>query len=419
MKVRVINELKTEYGTAFIPEPKKYYYHLSTVEAAKSINKYGLLLRFKDTRKKPNASIPTDKKAIYFTNNPYKLIHPDNGSGSFFDQRDNLVLYRIDKKFVDNLKPERDLQYPLGETEPAFAYYVYYDIPPEKLEYYGKLKVIITTRDKGYHVNYPTLFDDLPSEEQKKLPKRLRRDEYGLAIYTEKHIPDKLFGDSNILKAEQTQYNEAFNLNKFKRCFDTITKLPIRNALFKVIEKIKKIFIEKFTQELVKQRMLGSKAIRDTEDKMKDNFDDNTNNIRHDLNKVAMEFEKSKKSLNNSMIFDSFDMNEDAGLIDVIINNPAVTMIINQILPALLDSIIELLNNYLQDKMTGFEPGEIAKYAIPALKMTLSSMGLGCILNYINFHSSNRGVVAKLDADKIDSASEICDAIIGFAEAIS
>ena len=146
MKVRVINELKTEYGTAFIPEPKKYYYHLSTVEAAKSINKYGLLLRFKDTRKKPNASIPTDKKAIYFTNNPYKLIHPDNGSGSFFDQRDNLVLYRIKKEFVDNLKPERDLQYPLGETEPAFAYYVYYDIPPEKLEYYGKLKVIITTR---------------------------------------------------------------------------------------------------------------------------------------------------------------------------------------------------------------------------------------------------------------------------------
>ena len=111
MKVIVLNELKTEFGKVFLPD-RKYYYHISTTYAKDSIIKNGLSTKFKGTRKKPNQGIPTNMRAVYLTNNPYKLIHPDNGSGSFFHQVDELVLFRVKKSFVHNL--HKDEQYPLG-----------------------------------------------------------------------------------------------------------------------------------------------------------------------------------------------------------------------------------------------------------------------------------------------------------------
>lgn len=186
MKILVLNELKTEYGRVFLPD-RRYYYHISTKYAVNSIKKNGLSTKFKGTRKKPNQGIPTDMKAVYLTNNPYKLIHPDNGSGSFFNQVDELVLFRVKKSFVHDL--HKDHQYELGDTEGTFAFYIYQDIPPEELEYMGEIVAILG--EEGYHINYPTLaiYDDKDDKEKKELKKQLGRDKYKIAIYTEKENP--------------------------------------------------------------------------------------------------------------------------------------------------------------------------------------------------------------------------------------
>lgn len=186
MKILVLNELKTEYGKVFLPD-RRYFYHISTKYAVNSIKKNGLSTKFKGTRKKPNQGIPTDVRAIYLTNNPYKLIHPDNGSGSFFHQVDELVLFRVRKSFVHEL--HKDHQYELGDTESTFAFYIYQDIPPEELEYMGELSVVIGK--EGYHITYPTLaiYDDKSEEEKKQLKKILLRDKLKISIYTELENP--------------------------------------------------------------------------------------------------------------------------------------------------------------------------------------------------------------------------------------
>lgn len=181
MKILVLNELKTEFGKVFLPD-RKYYYHISTKYAKDSIIQNGLSTKFKGTRKKPNQGIPTDVRAVYLTNNPYKLIHPDNGSGSFFNQVYELVLFRVKRSFVHDL--HKDHQYELGDTEGTFAFYIYQDIPPEKLEYMGE--IIVVLGEEGFHINYPTLaiYDDKDDNEKEAIKKQLGRDKYKIAIYT-------------------------------------------------------------------------------------------------------------------------------------------------------------------------------------------------------------------------------------------
>ena len=212
MKILVLNELKTEFGKVFLPD-RKYYYHISTIYAKDSIIKNGLSTKFKGTRKKPNQGIPTDMRAVYLTNNPYKLIHPDNGSGSFFHQVDELVLFRVKKSFVHNL--HKDEQYPLGDTEGTFAFYIYQDIPPEELEYMGEIVAVISNR-AGYHVIYPTLsiYDDKSEEEKKQLKKMLLRDKLKISIYTELENPGiKAKLDKTLEKTEIGYYLDYKNYN--------------------------------------------------------------------------------------------------------------------------------------------------------------------------------------------------------------
>ena len=204
MKVIVLNELKTEFGKVFLPD-RKYYYHISTTYAKDSIIKNGLSTKFKGTRKKPNQGIPTDMRAVYL---------------SFFHQVDELVLFRVKKSFVHNL--HKDEQYPLGDTEGTFAFYIYQDIPPEELEYMGEIVAVISNR-AGYHVIYPTLsiYDDKSEEEKKQLKKMLLRDKLKISIYTELENPGiKAKLDKTLEKTEigyYLDYNLEESLHKFMK----------------------------------------------------------------------------------------------------------------------------------------------------------------------------------------------------------
>lgn len=239
MKVLNLIEMKIDGREVFLPN-RKYYYHLTVnkPDVLDSIKQNGLSLDFKDTRKKPNANIPTERKAIYITTNPYKLIHPDNGAGSFFDQRtitvvnldkkkntsiekkNGLVLLAIKRDDIKELKnkysdfkKEKDTQYPLLGTEGAYAYHINKSIPPEMIKTLGEVEVLIG--EEGYHVNYS--LDRMMGKSENEI-RDLRheypylfRDKYRIALFTQYKEP-KQFG---ICKSKDSKEHKNEHLRPF------------------------------------------------------------------------------------------------------------------------------------------------------------------------------------------------------------